>query len=73
MGQATRDSPRCNCHEQVIGRVEDAMQYVDKSRITLHLDCGFAPSVQNPMDLDEAYRKLSVMCQTAQFLREKHG
>ncbi len=48
------------------------MRYVDKSRILLHSDCGFAPSVQNPIDLDEAYRKLKVMCEAAQVLREKH-
>ena len=39
------------------------MRYVDKERITLHPDCGFSPSVQNPMDLDEAYLKLKAMCQ----------
>ena len=59
--------------EQVVERVEEAMQYVDKERITLHPDCGFAPSVQNPMDLDEAYLKLKAMCTAAQILRERHG
>ena len=32
-----------------------------KNAFTLHPDCGFSPSVQNPMDLmdlDEAYPKL---------------
>ena len=59
--------------EQVVARVEEAIGYVDKERITLHPDCGFAPSVQNPMDLDEAYLKLSSMCEAAQILREKHS
>ena len=59
--------------EDVVARVEEAMQYVDKERITLHPDCGFAPSVQNPMDLDEAYSKLKSMCQAAEILRAKHG
>ncbi len=58
--------------DDVIKRVESAMQYVDKSRITLHPDCGFSPSAQNPMDLDEAYLKLKVMCEAAQRLREKY-
>lgn len=58
--------------DDVCKRVESAMRYVDKSRILLHSDCGFAPSVQNPIDLDEAYRKLKVMCEAAQVLREKH-
>lgn len=58
---------------QVIARVENAMQYVDKSRITLHPDCGFAPSAQNPMDLDEAYLKLKTLSQAADRLREQFG
>ena len=57
----------------VVSRVEEAMKYIDKDRIVLHPDCGFAPSVQNPMDWDEAYLKLVAMCQGAQLLREKHG
>lgn len=59
--------------EEVIGRVEAAMRYIDKTRITLHPDCGFSPSVQNPMDLDEAYLKLKSMCQAAAMLRQNHG
>ena len=59
--------------EEVVARVESAMRYVEKDRITLHPDCGFSPSVQNPMDLDEAYLKLKAMCQAAEMLREKYG
>ena len=49
------------------------MIYVDKERITLNPDCGFSPSVQNPMDLDEAYLKLKSMCAAAELLRERHS
>jgi 5-methyltetrahydropteroyltriglutamate--homocysteine methyltransferase len=59
--------------EDVVARVEAAMRYVPKDRITLHPDCGFSPSVQNPMDLDEAYLKLRSMCEAAALLRERHG
>lgn len=59
--------------ETIVARVKNAMQHVEKQRITLHPDCGFAPSVQNPMDIDEAYRKLSAMCEAAQMLREAYG
>ena len=59
--------------EEIVERVEDAMRYVDKERITLHPDCGFSPSVQNPMDLDEAYLKLKSMCQAATILRQQYG
>jgi 5-methyltetrahydropteroyltriglutamate--homocysteine methyltransferase len=59
--------------EEVVARVEQAMVYVDKERITLNPDCGFSPSVQNPMDLDEAYQKLKSMCTAAHLLRERYG
>ena len=57
--------------ELVVQRVEAAMQYVPAERITLNPDCGFAPSSANPMDLDEAYLKLSAMCQAAQILKDR--
>jgi 5-methyltetrahydropteroyltriglutamate--homocysteine methyltransferase len=59
--------------DDVVGRAEAAMRHVDRERIVLHPDCGFAPSVQNPMDLDEAYEKLRVMCLAAGRLRERHA
>ena len=59
--------------EKIIERVEAAMEYVDKSRISMHPDCGFAPSVQNPIDLDESYQKLRSMCSAAATLRERYG
>ena len=57
--------------DDVIARVDAASRYVDRDRIVLHPDCGFAPSVQNPMDLDEAYEKLRVMSDAAARLRER--
>ena len=65
--------PHVESSEEVIARVENAVRHVDKARITLHPDCGFSPSVQNPMDLDEAYLKLKAMCQAAQVLRERYS
>ncbi len=59
--------------EDVVARVDHVLEYVDKERITLHPDCGFSPSVQNPMDLDEAYLKLKSMCQAAEILSAKYG
>jgi 5-methyltetrahydropteroyltriglutamate--homocysteine methyltransferase len=57
----------------VEARVEAAMRYVGRERITLHPDCGFSPSVQNPMDLDEAYLKLRAMSDAARRLRDRYG
>ncbi|MDA1050564.1 MAG: cobalamin-independent methionine synthase II family protein [Planctomycetota bacterium] len=57
--------------QDIVDRVEGALRYVNSDRITLHPDCGFSPSVQNPMDLDEAYMKLKALCQAAELLRER--
>ena len=59
--------------EEVLARAEAAMEYVPKERLTLNPDCGFSPSSVNPMDLDEAYLKLSAMSSGARLLREKYG
>ena len=59
--------------EEVVSRVERAMEYVPKERVTLNPDCGFSPSSSNPMDFDEAYLKLSNMCRGASLLRDKYG
>jgi 5-methyltetrahydropteroyltriglutamate--homocysteine methyltransferase len=58
--------------EEVVARAEAAMQYVAPDKITLNPDCGFSPSSQNPMDIDEAYLKLKAMSDGAALLREKH-
>lgn len=63
---------RVETPEEVASRVEQALRYVDKERITLHPDCGFAPGVQNPMDLDEAYLKLKSLCAAADMLRARY-
>jgi len=55
--------------ERVVGRVEEASRYVDAARISLNPDCGFAPAMENPIPLDEAYRKLAVQSEAAERLR----
>lgn len=59
--------------EQIVKRVEEALKYVDKNRIILNPDCGFAPSSDAPTNLDEAYIKLKEMVKAAQILREKYN
>ena len=59
--------------EEIVERVERAMELVPMERITLNPDCGFAPSSANPMDFDEAYLKLRAMCEGARILRDKYG
>lgn len=59
--------------DTIVGRVEQALQYVAPSRITLNPDCGFAPGSAAAVSLDEVYIKLKNEVVAAQRLREKHG
>jgi 5-methyltetrahydropteroyltriglutamate--homocysteine methyltransferase len=52
-----------------MARVRQALKYVPTQRLTLNPDCGFAPSGNNPIPLDEAYAKLKALGQAARQLR----
>jgi 5-methyltetrahydropteroyltriglutamate--homocysteine methyltransferase len=56
--------------ERLVERVESMLPYVDRSRIFLNPDCGFAPAHDNPISLDEAYAKLCAVAEAAKRLRE---
>ncbi len=62
------DSP-----ETLIRRVESMLPYVDRSRLLLNPDCGFAPGYDNPISLDEAYAKLIAVAAAARHLRDRAG
>ena len=59
--------------EVIVGRVEQALEVVDKDRIVLNPDCGFAPGSAARVDIDEVYVKLKNMVAAAEVLRERHG
>ena len=59
--------------DTIVARVEHAMEHVDKSRITLAPDCGFAPGNAADIPVDEAYAKLQNMVRAAELLRTKHA
>ena len=59
--------------ETIVERVEMALQHVDRSRITLNPDCGFAPGSAAEVSLDEVYTKLKNEVEAARRLREKYG
>ncbi len=59
--------------EQIVGRVEEALKYVDAGRLSLNPDCGFAPGLELDMPLDEPYLKLRNEAEAARRLREKHA
>ena len=65
--------PEIDTPEQIVSRVEQALQHVAPERITLNPDCGFAPGKDHEIPLDEAYAKLKNEALAAKRLRELHG
>lgn len=59
--------------QTIVARVETACQYLDKHRLTLNPDCGFAPGSGARVDLDEVYQKLQRQTAAAAVLRERYG
>ena len=50
------NDPHVETPGEVVSRVEHAMKYLLKERITLNPNCRFSTSNANTMDLDEAYQ-----------------
>lgn len=57
----------------IASRVERALTRIDKKRITLNPDCGFAPGSAAKVDTDEVYLKLKAEAEAARMLRAKHA
>lgn len=55
--------------ETIVARVRQALRYLPPSRLSLNPDCGFAPSGNNPIPLDEPYLKLKALAAAARQLR----
>jgi 5-methyltetrahydropteroyltriglutamate--homocysteine methyltransferase len=66
-------SPHIDTPDEIVGRVNQALQYVAPERITLHPDCGFAPGSAADIPIDEAYLKLRNEARAAESLRQEHG
>tara|TARA_Y100000588_G_scaffold325483_1_gene359295 strand:- start:578 stop:1648 length:1071 start_codon:yes stop_codon:yes gene_type:complete len=58
--------------EEIVSRVEKALQYVTPERITLHPDCGFAPGSAADIPIDEAFSKISNEVKASMILRSKY-
>jgi 5-methyltetrahydropteroyltriglutamate--homocysteine methyltransferase len=59
--------------EEIVTRVEQALEYLPPERITLNPDCGFAPGNAADIPIDEAYAKLSNEAEAATILRAKYS
>jgi 5-methyltetrahydropteroyltriglutamate--homocysteine methyltransferase len=65
--------PEIDTPEQIVARVEKALEHVPASRLTLNPDCGFAPGKDHEIPLEEAYAKLKSLPIAAERLRQRHG
>ena len=59
--------------QRIVERVERALTRVDKHRVTLNPDCGFAPGSAAKVEIDEVYVKLKAEAQAARMLRARSG
>ena len=59
--------------EEIVARVEKALEFVAPERLFIHPDCGFAPGSAADIPIDEAYRKLCNEVIAGEMLREKYG
>ena len=59
--------------EEIVGRVEEAMKYVDADRLSINPDCGFSPGLDGDMPLEEPYQKLRNEAAAARQLRQRYG
>lgn len=64
-------SEKIDTPDEIAARVEQALQHVDASRLTLNPDCGFAPGSAAEIPLDEAYSKLTNEALAARMLRDR--
>lgn len=63
--------PEIDQPEQIVERVDKALQYVAAERLTLTPDCGFSPGKDHGIPLDESFQKLSSLSAAAKVLRER--
>lgn len=59
--------------DTIVARVREALRYLPPERLSLNPDCGFAPSGNNPIPLDEPYAKLKALAQAAAHLRSEYA
>jgi 5-methyltetrahydropteroyltriglutamate--homocysteine methyltransferase len=59
--------------DEIVRRVELALEHLAPERITLNPDCGFAPGSAALVSIDEVYTKLTNEVAAARRLREKYA
>ena len=73
LGCVSCDPGQVDSADEIVARVETALQYLAPTRITLNPDCGFAPGSAAKVCLDEVATKLKNEVEAARQLREKYS
>ncbi len=73
LGCVSCDPGQIDSADEIVSRVETALQYLDPTRITLNPDCGFAPGSAAKVSLNEVATKLKNEVEAAHRLREKYA
>ena len=73
LGCVSCDPGQIDSTDEIVARVETALQYLDSARVTLNPDCGFAPGSAAKVSLDEVATKLKNEVEAAHRLREKYA
>ena len=64
---------KIDTQDEIVGRVEEALKYVDGGRLSINPDCGFSPGLEGVMTLEEPYQKLKNEAAASRRLRELYG
>ncbi len=63
--------PEIDTPEQIVARVDKALEHLPAERLLLNPDCGFAPGKDHEIPLEEAYAKLKSLGEAGRRLRAR--
>jgi len=72
MGVVDVRGQRVQTVDEIAALAAGGAERIDPGRIALNPDCGFAPGAGEPPTVDEAFEKLSNLCQAAASLRKRY-
>ncbi len=64
---------KIDTRDEIVARVEQALEHVDATRLSINPDCGFSPGLDGTMPLEEPYQKLKNEAAAARRLRALYG
>ena len=64
---------KIDTRDEIVRRVERALEHVDAHRLSINPDCGFSPGLDSTVSLEEPYQKLKNEAAASRHLRELYG